>query len=122
MRRKMALAEPKIIPGKEKSGFGKRSKKRKIRVPKFSKEAKTLAYCRGKIAIITLPPSKGGTGIRLKIARTRLSKQTLARSWVRPKLVGTILAVKANRMAKTKLVAGPAKPINPMSFLGLLKL
>ena len=60
----------KITAWREKNGVGKKSKKRTTKIPKFSIEARASAYLSGSKATKTRPPSKGGTGVKLKIAKT----------------------------------------------------
>lgn len=125
MRLKIKLANLKTIVWSEKNEVGKNSRKIIISMPNLSIPARASAYSVGKTATITRPPSKGGIGIRLKIAKTIFKRQALLKSLRRSglgKKLNNNLAIMAKKIAKIKLDAGPAKPTKPISFFMFLRL
>lgn len=90
-------------------------------IPNGSIRANLYAKLEGINPINTLEPSRGGTGIRLNIAKTRfMSMANLRNSEI--KIGRFILKIKLKNIARHIFAKGPAKPTKMISLLGFLKL
>lgn len=97
---------------------GKKRRTIKIRVkPKRSRPARPRARSSGKMPIRTLKPSNGGIGIRLNRARPRFRTTPVLNI-----SEGTSRKIIARNTAIKILVAGPARAVRAVSFLGSRKL
>lgn len=113
-----------IILWSDKKGLGNSNKKIMINKPYLSSELRAEAYFSGSIADNTRLPSRGGMGIKLKMAKTTLICSPLIKPTTNQLGVenGKKRITNAKNEAISKLVIGPDRPIKPISLRGWRKL
>ena len=95
----------------------KRKRNRMMKVPKGSILLYLASSSEGNRPLIILEPSKGGTGIRLKMARNRLIRQPSARTRERREKLPETRKRREKKRERIILLKGPAAPVRRIPFL-----
>ena len=91
--------------------------KKTIRIPKGSILLYLASNSEGNRPLIILEPSRGGMGIRLKMAKIKLIKQPSARTRERREKLPENRKRREKKRERIILLKGPAAPVRRIPFL-----